>query len=34
MKNWSGEAWRRVVESSPEGIVICDATVPDTRWCS
>ncbi len=30
MKNWSGEAWRRVVESSPEGIVICDATVPDT----
>jgi diguanylate cyclase (GGDEF)-like protein/PAS domain S-box-containing protein len=29
MKNWSGEAWRRVVESSPEGIVICDATVPD-----
>jgi diguanylate cyclase (GGDEF)-like protein/PAS domain S-box-containing protein len=29
MKNWSGEAWRRVVESSPEGIVICDATVAD-----
>ena len=29
MKNWSAEAWRRVVESSPEGIVICDATVAD-----
>src|SRR6202035_2425332 len=27
--NWSAEAWRRVVESSPEGIVICDAAAPD-----
>jgi diguanylate cyclase (GGDEF)-like protein/PAS domain S-box-containing protein len=27
--NWSGEAWRRVVESSPEGIVICDAATRD-----
>ncbi|TLY53794.1 MAG: PAS domain S-box protein [Gammaproteobacteria bacterium] len=25
MNSWSAEAWRRVVESSPEGIVICDA---------
>src|SRR2546423_15207344 len=25
MNNWSAEAWRRVVESSPEGIVICGA---------
>jgi diguanylate cyclase (GGDEF)-like protein/PAS domain S-box-containing protein len=24
---WSAEAWRRVVESAPEGIVICDATM-------
>ncbi len=29
MNNWSAEAWRRVVESSPEGIVICDATTKD-----
>ena len=27
--NWSAEAWRRVVESSPEGIVICDAGAKD-----
>ncbi len=27
--NWSAEAWRRVVESSPEGIVICDAAAKD-----
>jgi diguanylate cyclase (GGDEF)-like protein/PAS domain S-box-containing protein len=26
---WSAEAWRRVVESAPEGIVICDATARD-----
>jgi len=26
---WSAEAWRRVVESAPEGIVICDATMRD-----
>src|ERR1043165_3021755 len=30
MHNWSAEAWRAVVESSPEGIVICDATAADT----
>jgi diguanylate cyclase (GGDEF)-like protein/PAS domain S-box-containing protein len=29
MNNWSAEAWRRVVESTPEGIVICDAAAPD-----
>ena len=29
MNNWSQEAWRRVVESAPEGIVICDATATD-----
>ena len=29
MNNWSAEAWRRVVESSPEGIVVCDATATD-----
>jgi diguanylate cyclase (GGDEF)-like protein/PAS domain S-box-containing protein len=29
MNNWSAEAWRRVVESTPEGIVICDAGAPD-----
>src|ERR1700730_6872968 len=27
--NWSAQAWRRVVESSPEGIVICDAAAKD-----
>jgi diguanylate cyclase (GGDEF)-like protein/PAS domain S-box-containing protein len=29
MNNWSAEAWRRVVESSPEGIVVCDALARD-----
>src|SRR6266481_8414382 len=29
MNNWSAEAWRRVVESAPEGIVICDAAARD-----
>ena len=29
MINWSAEAWRSLVEGAPEGIVICDATVPD-----
>jgi diguanylate cyclase (GGDEF)-like protein/PAS domain S-box-containing protein len=29
MNNWSAEAWRRVVENSPDGIVICDATARD-----
>jgi diguanylate cyclase (GGDEF)-like protein/PAS domain S-box-containing protein len=26
---WSAEAWRRVLESAPEGIVICDAKAQD-----
>jgi diguanylate cyclase (GGDEF)-like protein/PAS domain S-box-containing protein len=29
MINWSAEAWQSLVEGAPEGIVICDATVPD-----
>jgi diguanylate cyclase (GGDEF)-like protein/PAS domain S-box-containing protein len=29
MNNWSADAWRRLVESSPEGIVVCDAVAPD-----
>ncbi len=29
MNNWSSEAWRNVVDSAPEGIVVCDATTPD-----
>src|SRR5918994_6743231 len=29
MNNWSAQAWRAVVESAPEGIVVCDATAPD-----
>ena len=29
MNTWSAQAWRRVVESSPEGIVICDASTRD-----
>ena len=29
MNNWSAEAWRNLVESAPEGIVICDATAAD-----
>ena len=29
MNNWSPEQWREVVSAAPEGIVICDATVPD-----
>jgi diguanylate cyclase (GGDEF)-like protein/PAS domain S-box-containing protein len=29
MNNWVPEAWRGVVESAPEGIVICDATAAD-----
>ena len=29
MNNWAAEAWRVVVESAPEGIVICDATSAD-----
>ncbi|MBV8876719.1 MAG: diguanylate cyclase [Gammaproteobacteria bacterium] len=26
MNNWPAEAWRAVVESAPDGVVICDAT--------
>lgn len=29
MNNWSAEAWRHVVESAPEGIVVCDAQARD-----
>ncbi|HVS76677.1 MAG TPA: diguanylate cyclase [Steroidobacteraceae bacterium] len=29
MKNWSAEAWRMVVDSAPEGVVVCDATAAD-----
>ncbi|HTC17344.1 MAG TPA: diguanylate cyclase [Steroidobacteraceae bacterium] len=29
MNTWSAEAWRRVFDNAPEGIVICDATSAD-----
>ena len=29
MNNWSADAWRRLVENAPEGIVVCDATAGD-----
>jgi diguanylate cyclase (GGDEF)-like protein/PAS domain S-box-containing protein len=29
MNNWSAEAWRVVVDSAPEGVVVCDATAAD-----
>ena len=29
MNNWSVDAWRRLVESSPDGIVVCDALARD-----
>ena len=29
MNNWAPEAWRGLVESAPEGIVVCDATSAD-----
>jgi diguanylate cyclase (GGDEF)-like protein/PAS domain S-box-containing protein len=29
MNDWSADAWRRVAESAPEGIVICDAAAKD-----
>ena len=29
MNNWSAEAWRGVVETAPEGVVVCDAMAPD-----
>jgi len=29
MNNWPAETWRSVVESSPDGVVVCDATAND-----
>jgi len=29
VNTWTADAWRRVVESSPEGIVVCDAAAAD-----
>ncbi len=29
MNNWSAEAWRMVVDSAPEGVVVCDAMAAD-----
>ena len=29
MNNWSAEAWRVVVDSAPEGVVVCDALASD-----
>jgi diguanylate cyclase (GGDEF)-like protein/PAS domain S-box-containing protein len=29
MNTWPAETWRGVVESSPDGVVVCDATAPD-----
>lgn len=29
MNNWPAEAWRDIVSTAPEGIVICDAVAPD-----
>jgi PAS domain-containing protein len=29
MNNWSAEAWRKVLDSSPEGVVVCDAVAVD-----
>jgi diguanylate cyclase (GGDEF)-like protein/PAS domain S-box-containing protein len=29
MNNWSAEAWRMVVDSAPDGVVVCDATATD-----
>jgi diguanylate cyclase (GGDEF)-like protein/PAS domain S-box-containing protein len=29
MNNWSTEAWRVVVDSAPEGVVVCDAMTAD-----
>jgi diguanylate cyclase (GGDEF)-like protein/PAS domain S-box-containing protein len=29
MNDWSADAWQRVVDSAPEGIVICDARAAD-----
>ncbi len=29
MNNWSAEAWRMIVDSAPDGVVVCDATASD-----
>jgi diguanylate cyclase (GGDEF)-like protein/PAS domain S-box-containing protein len=29
MNNWTADAWRRLVENAPEGIVVCDAAASD-----
>jgi diguanylate cyclase (GGDEF)-like protein/PAS domain S-box-containing protein len=29
MNNWPAESWRGVVESCPDGVVVCDAKAPD-----
>lgn len=29
MNNWSAEAWRMLLDSAPEGVVVCDATASD-----
>ena len=29
MNNWSAETWRTLVDSAPEGVVVCDATTAD-----
>lgn len=29
MNNWAADGWRALVDVAPEGIVVCDATVPD-----
>src|SRR6185312_10743073 len=29
MNNWSAEAWRTVIESAPDGVVVCDAVASD-----
>jgi diguanylate cyclase (GGDEF)-like protein/PAS domain S-box-containing protein len=29
MKSFTAESWRSVVDAAPEGIVVCDASVPD-----
>jgi diguanylate cyclase (GGDEF)-like protein/PAS domain S-box-containing protein len=29
MNDWSGETWRNVIDSSPDGVVICDAEAAD-----
>ena len=29
MNSFSAENWRSIVETAPEGIVVCDAAAPD-----